>query len=143
MDWDQSGQRHGADLETSSVNVSQRVQSRASAGVRLARGAGRRGGGSHLSADIRDQLQGVLLAKPGRSQYLALPVRGQVDLRRRTGSEPASCRAGVRADRIGAVRLLYCKSGWKVHVLVPPAESARSNYRTVVRGSELPVLPFE
>src|SRR5450759_143163 len=138
MDRDQSGQRHGADLETSSANVFRRVQAPSSAGMRLARSPGGSGGGSDLSSDIRDQLQGVLLAKPGRSQYLALPVRGQMDLRRWPGSESASRSAGVRADRIGAVRLVYCKPGWKVHVLVPPAESARFNYRTVVCGSELP-----
>ena len=63
------------------------------------------GGGSQLSPNLRDQLQSVLLAKPGRSQDLALSVRGQVDLRRPARSESASRRAGLRADRSGAVRL--------------------------------------
>src|SRR4030095_17066350 len=98
MDRYQSGQCHGRELETSPAEESERVQTGAPAAGRLAPGAGRDGGGAQLSANIRDQLQSVLLAKRGRSQYLALSVCRQVGLRRPARSESAARRASIRAD---------------------------------------------
>ena len=87
MDRDQSRQRHGRELETAAADLAERVQTRAAAGVRLARSAGRGGDGSQLSANIRDQLQGVLLAKPGRS-----PIPGPTGTRTSGSSKTGSIR---------------------------------------------------
>ena len=49
MDRHQSRQRHRRELETAAAHLAEPVQTPASAGVRLARGAGRGGDGSQLS----------------------------------------------------------------------------------------------
>ena len=68
VDRDQSRQRHRRELETSAADLAKPVQTRASPGVRLTRSAWPRPRRfATFPRTLRDQLQGVLLAKPGGS----------------------------------------------------------------------------
>ena len=106
-------------------------------GVRFTRGAGRNGGGSLLSAsnsgdacDIRNQLQGGLLAKPGRSADLA--VTGTPDkwmFEDRLEHNPPRAARVYALIAATLLRRLYCQPGRQVHVLVHQAASARSGDR--------------
>ena len=125
------------------LTLAKRVPARSSAGVRLTAGDRRDNDGAHISTDLRHELQSVLLAKSRGYQHLALPVRGQVDFRRRAGPESTSGRAGVRADRSCPVRRIHCQPGREIRVLVHPAAATRSGDHTVVPDSELPELSVE
>ena len=72
-------QRRGRDLDAAAALVAGPIPSAGPAGVRLAGGAGRRRRGAHISADVRDQLQGVLLAEPRGAQPVAVPLHGRLD----------------------------------------------------------------
>jgi hypothetical protein len=59
------------------------------------------------------------------------------------GSEPAACRAHLRADRGRVVRRFYRQSGRKVHLLVHQTISTRSDNSSTISGSELPELSLK
>ncbi len=76
------GQRYRSELRPLAADIAKRVQASAATGMRLAPGTGRDSSGSRFSAHVRNELQGLLLAKPGRSSGLALSVCRQMDVRR-------------------------------------------------------------
>ena len=144
VDRDQPGQRHGRRLDAPAAHLGEPVPAAAAAGVRLGRRCRPRSrDGQDLRPHVRDQLQGVLLAEPGRPQHLALPVRRQVACSRTgwTGIRRAP-RASTRSSP-RRIRRLHREPGREVHVLVPPAAPARPGHRAALRGAELPELPVE
>jgi membrane-associated phospholipid phosphatase len=150
MDRHKSAQRHGGELEAAAAFLSQPIQAGASTGVRLTAGGCRDGPRQELPArssgepgDIRDQLQGLLLAEPGRPEWLALSLRGQMDRRGSPRPECSARRESVRAGGGGHVRRVHCKPGRQVHVLVHQAAPTRLVDRAVDSGPTVPELPLE
>ena len=67
---------------------------------------------------VQYQLQGVLLAEPGRPELLAVPIRGQMDVRGRRPAQSSARRACLCADRRDRVRCVHRQPGRQVYLLV-------------------------